>query len=180
MRTVLVRGDDHQMKFRKIYREMYPKLIRQAAFLLGDAAAAEDMVQEAFLKLHNFGFDEINNPKAWLTKVTNNLCYSYMRSEGSRRRREETVCRQSLNQLTSGAAVSAESVILDWEELQMVRQALNRLSPRDRIVLLLKFSGYKYDQIAEAVDVNRSSVGAILARARERFKREYNNLLSVH
>lgn len=148
--------------------------------MLGDAASAEDIVQEAFLKLHNFGFHKINNPKAWLTKVTNNLCYSYMRSEGSRRRREERVYRQQPNQLTSDAAVSAESEFLNGEELQMVHQALNRLSPRDRIVLLLKFSGYKYDQIAEAVGVNRSSVGTILSRARERFKREYHNLLSVH
>ncbi len=169
---------DSQMEFQKIYRSMHPKLVRQAAFLLGDAAAAEDVAQEAFIKLHKFGLKAIDNPAAWLTKVTNNLCYSYLRSEGSRRRREERVYRQSVSQANFNIAASAESVVLDLEAWQTVRQALNQLPPRDRMVLLLKFSGYKYDQIAEAVEINRSSVGTVLARARERFKREYQQLLS--
>nr|WP_315988030.1 sigma factor [Desulforamulus aquiferis] len=61
-------------------------MVRQAAFLLGDSVIAEDQVQEAFVRLHRTGIENVEHPVAWLAVVTNNLCYDYMRSEGSRRR----------------------------------------------------------------------------------------------
>ncbi|MTI81159.1 MAG: sigma-70 family RNA polymerase sigma factor [Firmicutes bacterium] len=158
------------MNFNEIYTENYTKLLRQAAFLLGDKTAAEDMVQEAFIRLNKTGLSTIETPSAWLTRVVNNLCYSYMRSEGSRRRREEKVGRQSVEEH------SAEQVVLNKEDKNLTHQALSKLQPRDRMVLLLKFSGYKYHEIASALNINKSSVGTILSRARDRFKKEYQQL----
>jgi len=165
--------------FQILYSKMYPKLVRQAAFVLGDRAVAEDMAQEALLRLHKMGLSTIDNPPAWLSKVTNNLCFSYMRSEGSRRRREEIVLANSAKDGFSQAAVSAESAALDREEFRLIHKALKKLQPRDRMVLLMKFSGYKYDEIAATVEINRNSVGTILARARKKFKQEYELICPI-
>lgn len=175
LKTMPIYGGNMDIQFKNIYSEMFPKLVRQAAFLLGDPAAAEDLAQEAFLRLHGVGLDTVENPAGWLAKVTNNLCFSYLRKESSRRKREEIVCQQDI--FASLNVPSAEKLALHREELQLVQKALGQLQPRDRLVLLMKFSGYSYDEIAATVEINRSSVGTILARARERFKREYQLLL---
>lgn len=159
--------------FQQLFKEHYYKLVRQAAFVLGDPTAAEDVVQEAFVRLHRTGVKKVDNPAAWLTKVTNNLCFDFLRSEGSRRRREEKYAQPAeLTTLTS----STENIVMDKEEVRLVQKALGKLQPRDRMVLVMKFSGYSYDEIAATVELNKSSVGTILARARERFKREYEGL----
>ncbi|MEG6615331.1 sigma-70 family RNA polymerase sigma factor [Peptococcaceae bacterium 1198_IL3148] len=165
-----------ESSFQQIYQQLYAKLVRQAVFMLGERAAAEDVVQEAFLRLHNIGITAVNNPSAWLGRVTNNLCYNYMRGEGNRRRREEKVSSLPNYCDNNLVAPSAEDTVLDKVELQLIRQALQQLQPRDRMVLLMKFSGYKYHDIAAAVDINKTSVGTVLARARERFKQEYQRI----
>ncbi|MZP30350.1 sigma-70 family RNA polymerase sigma factor [Heliobacterium undosum] len=166
-----------EQRFQQLYREMAPKLGRQATFLLGDPAAAEDLVQEAFLRLHRTGLDTVEHPAAWLSKVISNLCYSHLRSEGSRRQREEKVFLRTAAEMSATTALSAEQVVLEREEARLTRLALDRLQSRDRLVLLLKFSGFSYDEIAAATEIGRSSVGTVLIRARERFKKAYEQLL---
>jgi DNA-directed RNA polymerase specialized sigma24 family protein len=56
-----------------------------------------------------------------------------------------------------------------------VRQTLARLEPRDRTVLLLRYSGFSYAEIANAVGVKPGSVGTTLARAQQRFKDAYES-----
>jgi len=51
---------------------------------------------------------------------------------------------------------------------------LNSMEFRDRICLLLKFSGYKYSEIAEVLEVEISSVGTIIFRAQAKFKQKFS------
>jgi len=55
-------------------------------------------------------------------------------------------------------------------EKEKVRKTLNLLSKRDKEVLVLKYSGYSYDEIAKTLKLNKSSVGTIIARAQKSFK----------
>ena len=59
------------------------------------------------------------------------------------------------------------------QEVRTVRKILACLPDRDRMCLLLKFSGYKYGEIADIIEVEKSSVGTILARAQAKFKERY-------
>lgn len=176
-KTVNTNGDSMEYRFQEYYKTLYAKLVRQAAFLIGDPTAAEDLVQEAFFKLHRSNPASIQHPAAWLAKVTNNLCFNYLRSEGARRRREE-----NLSQQFPGTGITwvppAEEVVLDREEVRLVKYALEKLPSRDRMVLLMKFSGYSYDEIAAVTELKKSSVGTILVRARARFKHEYELLIN--
>ena len=55
------------------------------------------------------------------------------------------------------------------DRVAMVRHALLQLSDRDRKLLLLREEGFAYKELAEAIGVDPSSVGTLLARARRRF-----------
>jgi RNA polymerase sigma factor (sigma-70 family) len=80
------------------------------------------------------------------------------------------------------AAYQAEQEASDLEELAIrseervnVHQVLESLSERDRTCLIMRFSGFSYQEIAEVIGVNKSSVGTILLRAIKRFRREYED-----
>ncbi|MDD4588279.1 MAG: sigma-70 family RNA polymerase sigma factor [Heliobacteriaceae bacterium] len=165
-------GEIMGVRFRELYAELYSRLVSQAAFLLGDRAVAEDIAQEAFLRLHATGLAAVQHPASWLARVTNNLCFNYLRSEANRRRREETAFQRRVDTVST-TTLSPEQQVLEGEELLLIRKALGEMQPRDRMVLLLKFSGYRYDEIAVVTKLEKSSVGTILARARQRFRRAY-------
>ena len=59
------------------------------------------------------------------------------------------------------------------ERIEQVRLALDRLSDRDRQMLLMREEGFRYAEIAEAVGVRPTSVGALVARALKRFSAAY-------
>lgn len=151
--------------FKELFTAYYPGVVRHAAFLIGDYATAQDVAQEVFLRLYDDPPREFTNLPAWLTKVTTNLSLNYMRGEKRRLRREE-------REIPPEEAAPDES-LESLSQMEPVRAALALLPERDRICLLLKSSGYDYAEIAHAIGVNRASVGTILARARERFKKVF-------
>ncbi len=157
--------------FRELFDRHYPAVCRQLTCLLGSRAAAEDIAQETFIKLYQTPPKESSNLGGWLARVATNLAYNHLRSENSRRRRE-TSTGQSLEVQEPGP----EEATVRTEEVALTRQVLELLPERDRVCLLLKFSGMSYADIARAIGVKESSVGTLLARARARFKTEYLRL----
>ena len=150
-----------------MYNRYYPPVCRQLTYLLFDRAVAEELAQEVFLKLYNSPPREFQNIGGWLSKVATNLAYNYQRSEKSRRLREEK------NGLPDQAAVSSEERAIQNEAIRTVRQVLDALPERDKLCLLMKHSGFSYNEIAAASGLKKSSVGTIIARAQARFKKMY-------
>ncbi|MEW6182958.1 MAG: sigma-70 family RNA polymerase sigma factor [Bacillota bacterium] len=152
--------------FRAVFDTYYPELCRRLVPFLGDHAAVEDVAQEAFLKLYYRPPPRDDNVPAWLFRVAVNLTYNQIRADERRRKREQGAYEQP--------AGNWEDEVLRREEIAGVREALSRLAPRDRFCLLLRFEGYGYSEIAAVLQVEPGSVGTIIARARERFRREYS------
>lgn len=150
--------------FSEIYRSYYPQLVRHLTFLLGEKAAAEEVAQEAFLKLFTSAPPELRNPGGWLHQVANRLAFNHLRAEKRRRAREAAAVTDPLN-----TVVPFEENVLRQETVLLVRRVLAGLPPRDRVALLMRQSGYDYRQIAAAIGVAPGSVGTILARAQKRF-----------
>lgn len=150
--------------FDRLYREHSLSVRRHLVYLLGDTQAAEDLTQEAFSRLYQSGradSEELRSPRAWLLTVASNLAYNYLRSEGRRTARERVV---------------DASPTVDIDEVLDVRRALAALAPRDRIVLMLRHSGFSYAEIAEAIGIAPGSVGTILARSQRRFREAYEGV----
>jgi RNA polymerase sigma factor (sigma-70 family) len=155
-------ADAARERTREAFLEDYPAVLKHLVFLTNDRALAEDLSQEAFGKLVQREEDPAAEPldsrRAWLLTVASNLAYNHFRSETRRQEREGRV---------------AEQTTADVDDVLDVRTTLARLEPRDRTVLMLRYTGFTYAEIAEVVGLKASSVGTTLARAQERFRTEY-------
>jgi RNA polymerase sigma factor (sigma-70 family) len=157
-------------EFEVLFKNYYPLVYRRLYYLLGERAAAEDLTQEVFLKLYRQPPQDKNNLGGWLLRTAANLAYNRLRDEERRRRREEGQFR------VEAGVIFLEEAFIRSQEARQVHQCLAQLPPRDSICLLLKNAGYSYTEIAAAIQVDKNSVGTILARARRRFADLYSKL----
>jgi RNA polymerase sigma-70 factor (ECF subfamily) len=150
--------------FDALYDEVLPPLFRYCQRLTGDPDAAEDVAQEAFVRLLDRKVTgERPALRVWLFTVATHLIRDRWRVTQNRRRLLE------VNPVTPGSAPDPERETERRQEVASVRQALEGLDARDRELLLMREEGFGYREIAEAVGVAPTSVGTLLARAQKRF-----------
>jgi len=144
-----------------VTEELRPLMLSIAYRMVGSLTEAEDLVQEAFLRLHEAG--EVDNPKAWLTTVVTRLAIDHLRS--ARVRREEYpgnwLPEPVLADPAPAAAARAESLSL------AVLVLLESLTPVERAVFVLREAfDYGYDEIAAIVGKTEANCRQLAARAR--------------
>jgi RNA polymerase sigma-70 factor (ECF subfamily) len=152
--------------FDALFQRLYPSLFRYLHRLTGDADVAEDVAQEAFVRLLRQRLTE-DEVRPWLFTVAMNLV-----RDGARR----TERRHRL--LTAAPALVTPTRLPDEEleraeRVEAVRHVLDQLPPRDRQLLLMREEGFKYEEIAAVVGVAPASVGTLIARALRRFTDVY-------
>jgi RNA polymerase sigma factor (sigma-70 family) len=160
---------DFENRFRTLFQTEFPRLFRYLDRLSGDPDLAADLAQEAFVRLNRRG-EMPDHPEIWLVTVAMNL-FRNVKSTGARRSRLLTVAR-------------AESILADpppqpgagseaSESYARVRAALNRLAEREQRLLLLRAEGYSYRDVAAVLELNETSIGTLLARAKRAFQEAY-------
>lgn len=161
--------------FYRHYDRVYGLLFR----LVGNRVEAEDLTQEAFLKLYRHAFSKrpFTKPKrgpakeqnisAWLYRVATNLGYDTLR----RRRRSQE--RDTLLVPDPLGSPGAEKEVEQREQQAAVRAALVRMPQRQVQLLLLRQMGLSYAECAAICDVAPGSVGTLLARAAKAFREAY-------
>jgi RNA polymerase sigma-70 factor (ECF subfamily) len=155
-------------RFAEYFATRFPRVFRFLARLSGEPELAADLAQEAFIKLHERGSFP-DKPDAWLITVAMNL-FRNAKSTRARRRQLLTVWRAE-SVMADGQAVPGQSTDSDCRE--RVRAAMHRLTDRERRLLVLLAEGFRYRDIATALDLNEASVGTLLARAKRAFREAY-------
>ncbi len=160
------RHDAFEVAFARLFDERFVSLYRYLDRLSGDPDLAEDLAQEAFVRLHRRR--EIpNDVRAWLAAVASNL----FRDERRRaRRRQNLLARQPADLTLGSPPPSPDDDVERAEQRMLVRHALDRLAQRDREMLLLRHEGFSYREIANALGVAETGVGTMLIRATEAFR----------
>jgi RNA polymerase sigma factor (sigma-70 family) len=156
--------------FRELFETHYESVFGWLSYLLGDTAAAEDLAQETFLKLLYSPPKERINIGGWLNTVAANLAFNYLKSEKNRQKRETLS-----GALRHIAETSAEDQVIGTARFSRVQGALEQLTARERLCLLLRTAGFRYEEIGEVIGVKASSIGSVLARARAKFIRIYGD-----
>lgn len=146
-------------------QDLYTATFRRALLLLGDRHEAEDAAQEAVTRLLGQGSGTVKNPGAWLRQVVSRLAFDSLR-----RGKRIVDLPPAEEPLTDE---DPAQVIVEHEQAQLVRAALDRLPPRYRLILLLRAEGLPYKEIAQAARCQPGSVGTLLARAERRLKEQY-------
>ncbi|MFI5542408.1 sigma-70 family RNA polymerase sigma factor [Streptomyces sp. NPDC051815] len=145
------------------------RLAALAYRLLGSAADAEDVVQEAFLRWQAADRERIRVPEAWLTKVVTHLCLDLLRS--ARARRERTAGAWLPELLLDGDPMLGPAETAEQRESVSlaVLTLMERLAPRERAVYVLREAfAYGHAEIAEILDITESASQQHLHRARLR------------
>jgi RNA polymerase sigma-70 factor (ECF subfamily) len=166
--------------FEELVLRYQNRLLTVLEHLVGNRELAEDLVQEVFLRV--FRARERYEPGAkfstWLFTIANNVASNALRSRS--RRREVGVPESngsdssplSLDQLAKAASSFMPTRALDKaEQAEMVRHAVAALSERQRMALLLaKFEGMSYQDIADSMDLSVQAIKSLLSRARVNLK----------
>ncbi len=145
------------MHLAEVFEDLRPLLFSIAYRMLGSVAEAEDVVQEAFLRMHRT--EAIENPKAFVATVTTRLAIDELRS--ARMRRETYPGPWLPEPVVTDSRPDDESVSM------ALLVTLESLTPVERAVFLLHdVFDYGYDEIAEIVGKTRENCRQLALRAR--------------
>lgn len=177
VRLMLQVRDGHAVAFEQLVERHQRRILNILRHLVGDATAAEDLAQEVFLRV--FRARESYQPEAkfstWLYTIVHRVASNALRSRSRRREVSSQVAGSgdsqgmpSLEQLAKEASGLMPTRQVDQgETAEMVRSAVEALNERQRMaVLLSKFEGMSYVDIAEAMDTTPKAVKSLLSRAR--------------
>ena len=161
-------GDTHA--FEHLFLRHYTLIYRVLYHLCGYREEAEDLAQETFLTLfHHPPAGGDAQLLGWLCRVALNRGYNSLRSQ--RRAAQRTM---QLGNLTTEIDPSDPSgELLRAEERADVRTTLAAMPERQSRLLLLRYAGLSYAEIAAALEIAPGSVGTLLARAERAFLEVY-------
>ena len=150
------------------FDRLRPYLLRVAYSHLGSLSEAEDLVQEAWLRLERTDRGEIRDLRAWLTTVISRLALDALTS--ARARRERYVgpwLPEPLVERADDTADPARRSDLDEDVSMAMLIVLESLSPAERSAFLLHdVFGYSFDEVAHIVDRTPAAARKLAARAR--------------
>jgi RNA polymerase sigma-70 factor (ECF subfamily) len=140
-----------------------------ARWLIRDEHDAEDAVQEAYARAlrHIAGFDGLNG-RAWLLTIVRHCCYDFFKRNGMRYQ-DGTFDEERY--ATGTTAYDPETALLEEERAELLRNALTKLPPNYREILVLReFEELSYKEISGIVGVPVGTVMSRLSRARNQLQ----------
>ena len=155
--------------FEAFFHAHYERIARVIARVVGDHGRAEDLAAEALWKLCRTPQVHGESAGGWLYRTAVRMGLNELRS-GRRRLRYEALSDAPANCLTPEEAHAAA------EERGQVRQVLAVLRERQAELLILRASGLSYEELAAALGLNPASVGTLIGRAQQAFRKEYVKL----
>ena len=139
-------------------------LLRYAQRLVHSLEVSEEIVQEAFMKLHT-QFNEVRQPKAWLYRTTHNLAVNHLRAS-QKIVPLDVQAEGGPDGLPAPDQVGPDQHLFHNEALEHTRRCLAGLEVRQREVVRLKFDeNLSYKQIAARLSLSQGNVGYILHHA---------------
>jgi RNA polymerase sigma factor (sigma-70 family) len=150
----------------ELFAALESPLLSYALRLAGDPGVAEDIVQEAFMRLHA-QFDEVREPRRWLYRTVHNLALNHRRQTGKIVSLSPSGDggHQAANDTADPQPLPDEQ-IARWEGIGLVRLSLETLDDRSRELVRLKFNEeLSYKEISARTGLNIGHVGYLLHHA---------------
>jgi len=160
-------GTGAREAFGELYYRYKDKVFNTAYRIVGDYERARDVSHDVFLKVHTDagGFRFKSSFSSWIYRITVNR--SLDESRRARRRKGDVSMDAMAGELSSRRrADRPEDAALDHESQSELLAALERLSPKLKAVIVLRyFEGLSYEQIAEVIEHPVGTVKSRLRRA---------------
>ena len=151
------------------FEEMRPHLRAVAYRMLGSVAEADDVVQDAWLRLSRSDTSEVQNLRGWLTTVVARLCLDALRSRKARREDfTGFTLPEPIVSSPSGMDPEQQALLADSIGLAMLI-VLETLTPAERLAFVLHdVFAVPFEEIAPIVDRTPTATRQLASRARRR------------
>ena len=158
--------------FESIFHEYWSAIHRLLARMVVDPAEAEDLALETFYRLYKYRPSQYEtlNIRGWLYKVATNLALQSIRSF---KRREHYEVHAGKDALIEASEDQPPKILAEKEDRYYVRMALGQMNSRQAEILIMRYSGMAYKDIAAALNLSPTSIGPLLLRAEREFEQCY-------
>ena len=162
-------ADETQLDIETLFRAHYGRVTRIIARAVRDRARSEELAVEVFLKLWRNHKAQSENVEGWLYRVAVRASFDELR----RRRRRGHYERMLAWVQPRAPAATPEDIHSMSQKQAKVRSVLSILEPRQAQFLLLRSHDFTYQEVASILNVNPASIGTLVSRAEESFRKEY-------
>jgi RNA polymerase sigma-70 factor (ECF subfamily) len=166
-----VTGWEHS-DFEQFFLEHFARVVSILNRMVGDRSRSEELANEAFWKIYRQPLRPApeGNVAGLLYRTASNLGIDELRARAMRKHYEEASSR-----LAAPPDESADPLneVLREETRRNVRRALAELRPAQAQILVLRHSGFSYNELADFLGISRGSVGTMLIRAEAEFQKHY-------
>lgn len=162
--------------FEAMFLEHWPRVYRLLYGLVGDPAEAEDLALETFFRLyqrHPLPGQDFNLG-GWLHRVATNLGLHSIRGFQRRERYEMDAGKRALSDAPEERPAE---LLAQEEERRLARLVLAGMKEQQSQILVMRYSGMAYKEIARALGLSPTSIGPLLLRAEREFERRYSALV---
>lgn len=159
----------------EVYYEYYNMVHGLIVYIIKERAAAEDIIQEAFIKIikNKPLFESELKLKAWLKVVTRNTAINYLRKNKNNRNQLDTdsvfIDMETINQTSASVETTVETQMMQ----ESIEFYLSQLKPEYRVLIEMRWKeGLSYREMAEFLDTSEEIVKQRLFRARGSIKKQ--------
>jgi RNA polymerase sigma-70 factor, ECF subfamily len=154
-----------------IFQAQYKRMCRVIARVLRDPARAEELAVEVFLKWSRHSKAHGGGAEGWLYRTAVREALDELRRQTHRARYERLFAFIPSGKVRGSP--TPEDVRAAKEDQETVRVVLGAIDRRQAQLLLLRSEGFSYDELASTLALNPTSVGTLLVRAQQTFRKEY-------
>ena len=159
---------DKEAAFKKIYEANSKKIYHLCLGYTGDDDAANDLLQETFLKVWQ-NLDKFRNQamiSTWIYRIAVNTCLTYLRSEK----------RQAKDELTPLLADTKKEELSDKnEQVALLYKCISKLEESERIIITMVLDEVPYPEIAEVSGISEGNLRVKIHRIKQKLTELYNH-----
>ena len=169
--------------FEQLMRKYYPRILNFIYRFTGNKANAEDLTQEVFMRVYNSAarYKARSKFQTWLYTIAKNVGLNELR-----RSKNPTLSLDEMfdsgekeikREIKDPHGSSPDEEIIQMEKIAKIRATINDLPEKQRIAVILKrYEGFSYAEIAATLNVSDKAVKSLLSRAKENLKNRLANL----
>jgi RNA polymerase sigma-70 factor (ECF subfamily) len=166
-------ASDGPLDLETVFHAQYGRVAGIITRVIRDPARAEEIAVDVFLKWSPASRSRGEKTEGWLYRVAVRMALDELRRQTRRSRYEHLLA-------IFRPEPTPEELHSTREEQDNVRFILSVLPRRQSELLLLRNEGLRYDELAAALDLNPASVGTLLSRAQQAFRKEYIQRYGEH
>jgi RNA polymerase sigma-70 factor (ECF subfamily) len=149
-----------------IFQAQYARVARAIARVIRDPGRAEELAVEVFLKWSRNPLARGSKAEGWLHRTAARMALDELRKQARRSRHERWPA-------PVRRPPTPEEIHSATQEQDRVRTVLGGIARRHAELLVLRSQGFNYEELAATLELNPASVGTLLSRAQQAFRKEY-------